>query len=99
MKRETYLGLWSEAGLLVADIDSKLAELQELEACIAEMDRQAAGGSGTRVKAVIAPVVPVFAVKETEFLFKFNADGVKDFDCAEASMTKDDLDPANVDCL
>jgi hypothetical protein len=95
MNPETYLGLCSEAGLLVADIDRKLIELQELEECIAAADKQAAGGSGTQVKAGIDPVDPVGA-SEAEFLFKFDAEGVEDFDRAEASTTEDDLDPANV---
>jgi hypothetical protein len=99
MNRETYLGLCSEAGLLVADIDRKLIELQELEGCIAVADRQAAGGSGTQVKAGIAPVDPVGAIQEAEFLFEFDADSVEDFDRAEASTTEDDLDPVNVDRL
>jgi hypothetical protein len=98
MNRDTYLGLCSEAGLLVADIDRKLIELQELEECIAAADKQAAGGSGTQVKAGIAPVDPV-GTREAEFLFEFDADSVEDFDCAEASRTEDDLDPANVDRL
>jgi hypothetical protein len=79
MDRKTYLGLCSEASELVADIDRKLAELQELEACIDAADRHAAGRSGIKVKAVIAPVDPgdMAAVDEPEFLFEFSADGDK----------------------
>jgi hypothetical protein len=76
-----------------------LIELQELEACIAAADRQGAGGSGIQVKACIAPVDPVGAIQEAEFLFEFDADGIEDFDRAEASTTEDDLDPAKVDRL
>jgi hypothetical protein len=77
MNRENYLRLCSEAGLLVVDIDRKLIELQELEECIAAADRQAAGGSGTQVKAGIAPVDPVGAIQQAEFLFEFDADGFR----------------------
>jgi hypothetical protein len=98
MNHQTYLGLCSEAGLLVADFDRKLIEFQELEEWIAAADKQAACGSRTQVKAGIAPVDPVGA-REAEFLFEFDADGVVDFDRAEASTTEDNLDPANLDRL